>query len=295
MRPLMMLLVIACKKDEVELPDVPAMDVIAVDNRNHQLLRINELGGPEWTLDLPPGTRDLVWWDEDEVLASHGGGAVRVNIETGLVTWELAAYFGVFSALPYVGGGIELAYGDIRSASVLQIDKDGEEAGSANLSGYPELRTIRRTTPDRPGIAGNMLLTTGEPWRFVERDALGQTIWGARLPGRGWQVMKAENDLFYVTTTTARTISVFDRTAGALDPIDLRLLSDVHGLVWLAGFDRATDPELFVVANWRDAPGAGDGVDLLAVTPEGEVPWTWTAPGDDRAISSVLIVQAHLP
>jgi len=291
MTPALLLFAACGPKDPILHPDRVGFDFLIVDDGNDQLHRVDELRGHDWTTDLPPGTRDLIRWDDEHVLASHDGGAVKVRIEDGAIVREINGYTQIGSAIPQPQDAVMLFTQQSNGLWAFSVDRTGTETGSRILTGYREVRVVRELAMDY------LLFTSGEPWRMYEVDGFGNVIFANGLPGRGHQAIKTSRGTYLVSTADRRQMREFTRQGAGVRTIDGAGLPEKHNIIWFAGFDQLDDPNLLVVTNWL-APSWADksfGSHVLAFTPENEILWTWDDHVRADTVTAVVVLEVHIP
>ncbi|HMV67774.1 MAG TPA: hypothetical protein PKA64_13075 [Myxococcota bacterium] len=288
MRRLGLLALVACgKKDPVLQPDRLSLDVIVVDQVNRQLVRLDELHGDDWRVEMPLGLRDLARMDEDTVLASYDKGARLIDVHTGETVRDIAGYLGVTSAYPQPDGSVTLVFANTDQINTITVDRAGNETGSQHYVGYRNVRVLRE------GRDNHLLFTTGEPWAMVELDQRGNELLRMRLPGQGYMAMMRETHTFVVSTTSALQIVEFTQLGQSVATWSGAVEAERYGLTSFGGFDAVSEFGLMVVANGGPVDDEARA-DVVAFDAASEVVWSWSDP-DVGSASHVAVLAVHLP
>lgn len=289
MRTPFLLMLVACgKKEPVLYPDKLSLDVIAVDQSNHTLVRKDELYGNDWSVELPLGARDIAVVDEDTVLVNHNGGAMKIDVHTGETVSEIGGYLNIEGAFPQPDGSVTLlTFNGTAEMHLITIDYKGDESGEQIYPGYRNVKIVRE------GPENHLMFTTGEPWSFLELDARGNEFYGGGIPRPGYMMTKEDDGHYYVSTTTGLTIAVFGREGG--QPTDITTYSGATDaerfkLESFAGFD-VTPGGLVVTTNQGSDP---DRAHAVAFDSTGQIVWSWTDP-ELGLFTNLVVMAEHFP
>jgi hypothetical protein len=283
--PLLALL-IACNKDPVLQPDVLTLDFLAVDEGNDRLMRVDQLRGNSWSLDLPAGARDLTWAEPGVVIVSHERGAMRVAVEDGAVLWETAGWVEVLSAFAEPNDAATMAIQNGTEMVVVSVDRDGEQTSRTTFPDRRAVGTLRQT------VDNHFLFAHGEPWQFDEVTNLGREIFGANLRKQGWQIERMGSGNYIISTTDELRVTEIGRDRATVRTWDAASAAGTYNLVSLNGWSYVDD--WMLVANRLAVTGDNDGAHAIAFDPEGAVAWSWTDP-DVESVPSVLLLEVHVP
>lgn len=281
------LLLAACGRDPILLPEREAAHFVAVDSGNNLVHMIDQIRGTSWSAEVPAGARDVSSWGEDEVMVSHSRGATRFNLETGEQTWTLERYTGITCAQPLDGGGVLLAGQYGTTLTVFNIDRFEEQVAERTLLNYPQARLVRENE------AGHLVFTTGEPWRVVELDGFGSEVWSTRLPASGYQAQRNPDDVVFVSTDTDLRVLRINRNGSVAGAWNGAPFADSHGLASFRGFGQLDD--LMFIANYVGDQGEPTDAHVVAMDEAGELVWSWNDHDLALAVTHVLPLEYFQP
>lgn len=258
---------------------------VAVDNGVNRLVLVDQIRGGGWSVLLPPGPRDVARVG-DALYASHAGGFVKVALADGATLARVDGFAGVQSALPLDGGTVLLASQSGADVVLREVDDSGAVASERTLTGYGELRLVRRTA------SGNVLLTTDtDGYRVVEVDGEGEVVWSAPLPGKGYVALR-EGELTYATTGGDARLVAIDADGQIARSWGGAAAHPDAGLVWASGFQHLTD-DAVLLTNWLGHGDQGTAPHLFLLDENDTILWSWEDHEAARQVTNVLVLAAQ--
>lgn len=263
-----------------------------VDNGANRLLLI-DLPSPSdgWSVAIPAGSRDLQRLDGGRLLVSHGNGCGIYALKDGHALWKTDGFSGIQTArfIPERG---ELVLGAItkNAAEFHFLKRDGD--------GFQKPGRVVRVTGIEPGLlrlarftpAGNVLFTTGSPYRVVEWDlAKNQQIWSAPLPGKGYLAIRRADGTTVASTGGAVSVVEISRDGKITKTWLGDSYREKYRLNWFSGFEFLPNGHL-VVANWLGHGANGQGPHLVEVDADGGLAWSWEDHSAAKQITHLLLL-----
>lgn len=256
---------------------------LAIDNGKNQLLLVDEIGASGWSVAIPGGARDLQLVGEDQVLISHGSGALELALADGSAGWSVDGFTGVQTARRLPGGNTLLGMQGNGEVTFMEVDPGGAAVKMLTVPGMLELRLVRVLDD------GHLLFTAILPNRVVEVDIDGMVVWEAMLPDKGYTAERLANG---DTLATAGEPCLLVRLSPEGEIVEQRggeaMFPEV-GLDWFSGFSQLGNGNV-VVANWLGHDAWGTGPHLVELTPDNALVWQWQDFEAAMQITNVLVL-----
>lgn len=263
-----------------------ALRFIVLDNGDNRLVHVDQSGAhPAWSVEIPPGGRDLqLLGDGERVLLSHGTGLqIRCLVDGALAGPDLRGFTRVQSARALPGGGFLLAAAGSSGVILITLDPAGVETSRRTLPGFPELRLLR------PGSAPDtFLLTTAKPFRVVEVAGDGREVRSWPLRGKGYVAVLSSDGTLHAPNGSLCEIERFAPDGTPLPALGGK--TSAPGLDWFSGCHVLTDGSV-VVANWMGhlPREQRQGPHLLLYAADGRLLWSWSNPAVSQVTNVLLI------
>lgn len=256
---------------------------LAIDNGKNQLLLVDEAGASGWSVAIPGGARDLQLVGEDQVLISHGGGALELALADGSAGWSVDGFTGVQTARRLPGGNTLLGMQGNGEVTFTEVDPGGAAVKMLTVPGMLELRLVRVLDD------GHLLFTAILPNRVVEVDTDGMVVWEAMLPDKGYTAERLPDG---DTLATAGEPCLLVRLSPEGEIVEQRggeAMFPAVGLDWFSGFSQLGNGNV-VVANWLGHDAWGTGPHLVELTPDNALVWQWQDFEAAMQITNVLVL-----
>ncbi|MBK9757107.1 MAG: hypothetical protein IPO88_27145 [Nannocystis sp.] len=254
---------------------------LAVDNGKNQLLLVDP-GGGGWSVPIPGGARDLQLVDDDQVLLSHGAGALELALADGSEGWSVGGFSGVQTARRLPGGNTLLGMQGNGEVKFTEVDPGGALVQTLTVPGMLELRLVRVLDD------GHLLFTAILPNRVVEVDMTGAVVWEAPLPDKGYTAERLPGGDTLATAGEPCLVVRLSPAGDVVEQLGGEAMFPRVGLDWFSGFDLLADGNI-VVANWLGHDAWGTGPHLVELTPDNQLVWQWEDFEAAMQITNVLV------
>ena len=261
---------------------------LCVDNNRNQLLHVNQRDpARDWSVKIPPGSRDLQLLAGDRVLVSHGNGAAEYELATGRrLDWMVDRYAQVQSAQRLENGHTILGAISATGLVLYELDPGGKEIGRLPLPRMKDLRLLRRL-PN-----GHTLMTVSGPSRAIEVDAAGKVVWQATFPGKGYKASRLANGNTMVSTGGQVTLVELDPAGKIVFSVGGKTAHPGLGLDWFSGFDVLPNGN-WVAANWLGHGKLGTGPHLVEFDRSNRLVWKWEDHKRAGAVTNLLMLDGE--
>lgn len=266
---------------------------VCVDNGANRLIFVDqENPDRNWSVPVPPGSRDLQWLPGDRLLVSHGNGCGIYRLTGGAALWRLEGFAGVQSAqIDPQQEQLLLAAAGKEGYEFSFLPRSGE-----GFSPKPSRRLLVPGQP--PGFLrltrltaeGHLLFTAG--WRVVEWDPEKQAeAWSAKIPGKGYVAQRLPSGTTLVTTGGAVAVVELAPDGAIRRTWAGESVKQPWKLDWFSGFHLLPNGHL-VVANWLGHGAWGKGPHLVEVDAGNRLVWQWDDHLAAKQVTNVLVLDA---
>lgn len=261
---------------------------LCVDNNRNQLLHVDQRDpARDWSVKIPPGSRDLQLLGGDRVLVSHGNGAAEYDLATGRrLDWAVDRFAQVQSAQRLENGHTILGALTATGVVLYELDPGGKELGRLAVPALQDLRLLRRL----PG--GRTLMTVSHPSRAIEVDASGRVVWQAAFPGKGYKAARLANGNTMVSTGGEVTLVELDPAGKIVFSVGGKKAHPALGLDWFSGFDMLPNGN-WVAANWLGHGKLGTGPHLVEFDRNNRLVWKWEDHSRAGAVTNLLMLDGE--
>jgi hypothetical protein len=256
---------------------------LAVDNGKNQLLLVDEAGASGWSVAIPGGARDLQLVDDEQVLLSHGSGALELALLDGSAGWSVDGFAGVQTARRLPGGNTLLGMQGNGEVTFTEVDPGGAPVKTMTVPGMLELRLVRVLDD------GHLLFTAVLPNRVVEVDTDGVVVWEAMLPDKGYTAERLPGGDTLATAGEPCLLVRLSPEGEIVEQLGGEAMFPRVGLDWFSGFSQLGNGNV-VVANWLGHDAWGTGPHLVELTPDNALVWQWQDFEAAMQITNVLVL-----
>ena len=274
-------------------PDPPVVgevrhELLCMDNRRHEVLRISPAGKVVWSVPAP-GVHDAWLLPDGNVLFCYydrkASGVKIVSPEKKEVFhYRFPKRCEVHACQPLSNGNILI--GAAGPARVVEVDRTGKVVKTVPLvskhkNPHLHLRQVRQL------VNGNYLVCHVGDKTVREYDAAGKVL--REMPGGTCRAaVRLPNGNTLITSGDKCTVTELD----AKDKVVWQITKDDFPEIrmdWLAGVQRLPNGNT-VICNWLGHGKFGQGVPIFEVTRDKKIVWMFTDSKTTKAVTGVQVL-----
>jgi len=244
-----------------------------------------------WTRPVSAASRSLQRLDGGRILVGFDTGFAEYALNGGDEVARLAGYERISSVARMPDGSTWLAGHSPSGVVVHVVERDLRARGAPRLV-YPDASALRLLQVLENG---HLLMAVNKPFRAVELDEAGRTVWSAALEAygdKGYEVCRLPDGTTLASTGGGVKVVQVDRQGRLLHFWGEQKRGDhpEWGLDFVSGFDRLTNGNI-VVSNWLGHGKHGTGPHLVEFNADNVPVWQWADPAAGRQVTHVLMIE----
>lgn len=282
----MLLVSLACIGGTSRAADAPERMFIVDESR--QKVHFVDLKDPakHWEIQFPKRYRDIQLIDDNRLLVSTDAGFREYDMDTRKMLAEHrdAALSGTESLRRLSDGRTIIGRNAPKAIEFIELDKQNKTLRTARFDGLNTLRLFRLTS------RGTLLFGCNKTL-ICEADLDGKMLRKMEIPDGGhfYHVIEKEDGHLLASAGYACFVVELDKQGKELRRWSGKSLPKELGCFFFAGLHPLPDGGFFV-ANWtgHGAPDSHKGHQVLRLTPDGKVTWSWHDPNLAGSVNAVI-------